>query len=50
MPSAREPPSAPMTADELRFYGPVPSAVSRCILLMFWPTVFLAACLYWWLG
>jgi hypothetical protein len=38
-----------MTPDELRFYGPISSAISRWILLSFWPTVLLVACLYWWL-
>ena len=33
---------------DLQFYGPVPSAISRCLLLMFWPTVFLAAAVSWW--
>jgi hypothetical protein len=33
---------------DLQFYGPVPSAISRCLLLMFWPTVFLAAAVLWW--
>jgi hypothetical protein len=32
---------------ELQFYGPVPSAVSRWLLLMFWPLAFLMACLAW---
>jgi hypothetical protein len=35
---------------ELQFYGPVPSAVSRWLLLMFWPTAVLMACLAWWLN
>ena len=35
--------------EELQFYGPVPSAVSRWLLLMFWPLAFLVACLSWWL-
>ena len=48
--STREEPRMSMTPDELRFYGPIPSAVSRWILLSFWPTVLLVACLYWWLG
>ena len=38
------------TPEELRRYGPIPSAISRCILLSFWPTVLLVTCLYWWLG
>ena len=33
---------------DLQFYGPVPSAISRCLLMMFWPTVFLAAAISWW--
>jgi hypothetical protein len=33
---------------DLQFYGPVPSVISRCLLLMFWPTVFLAAAASWW--
>jgi hypothetical protein len=33
---------------DLQFYGPVPSAISRCLLMMFWPTVFLAAAVSWW--
>ena len=33
---------------DLQFYGPVSSAISRCLLLMFWPTVFLAAAVSWW--
>jgi hypothetical protein len=35
--------------DELQFYGPVPSAVSRWLLLMFWPLAFFVASLSWWL-
>ena len=35
---------------DLQFYGPVPSAVSRWLLLMFWPLAFLVACLVWWLN
>ena len=35
---------------DLQFYGPVPSAISSCLLLMFWPTVFLAAAVSWWLS
>jgi hypothetical protein len=34
--------------DELQFYGPVPSTVSRWLLLMFWPTAFLVAAFSWW--
>jgi hypothetical protein len=35
---------------ELQFYGPVPSAISRWLLLMFWPLAVLMACLAWWLN
>jgi hypothetical protein len=47
MPTARDVQPMPNSPDELRFYGPIPSAISRWILLSFWPIV---ACLYWWLG
>ena len=36
--------------DELQFYGPIPSTVSRWLLLMFWPLAFFVASFSWWLN